>query len=372
MIPNEFGKADYGVNKNVNFGANLRKTPTNVDGKPVQPKPTSEPKQYAYKSAAGKQAQNLPSLSWRVEGPEEVTAEDDVEFRLTCKNKETKASWDYNPRSLEAFIWPEGQRSVTTEARILKANAGLFILQFGKLKPGDYDMNVWIDCEKERRPLYAEDSPIPLLVVGDGTTETVEANINVSARGAGFNGGEVGKPLNFQIFTKDDNQRPVDIDITKLKVTLSQPGKVFPATITEVSTGTFTATYTPQQDGEWKVVITFKGQDVVEHKFNITGATAGSQCVITRAPKTVKINTPSSFQMTARDRMGAVMTTGGEVFKSSVSGVPGGVSDFKVKDLANGTYDVCFTLTKTGDYEFSITLRGKHVDGSPISVRGTL
>lgn len=33
-------------------------------------------------------------------------------------------------------------------------------------------MNVWIDCEKERRPLYAEDSPIPLLVVGDGTTET--------------------------------------------------------------------------------------------------------------------------------------------------------------------------------------------------------
>jgi hypothetical protein len=115
-IPNEFGKADYGVNKNVNFGANLRKTPTNVDGKPVTPKPTSEPRQYAYKSAAGKAAQNLPSLSWRVEGPEEVTVDDDVEFRLTCKNKETKASWDYNPRSLEAFIWPEGQRAVTTEA----------------------------------------------------------------------------------------------------------------------------------------------------------------------------------------------------------------------------------------------------------------
>jgi hypothetical protein len=78
------------------------------------------------------------------------------------------------------------------------------------------------------------------------------------------------------------------------------------------------------------VVITFKGQDVVEHKFNITGATAGGQCVITRAPKQVKINTPSTFQMQARDRMGNVMTTGGETFKSSVSGVPGGVSDFKV------------------------------------------
>jgi len=30
-----------------------------------------------------------------------------VEFKLTCKNKETKASWDYNPRHLEAFIWPD-------------------------------------------------------------------------------------------------------------------------------------------------------------------------------------------------------------------------------------------------------------------------
>jgi hypothetical protein len=117
MIPNEFGKADYGVNKNVNFGAGLRKAPTNVDGKPLQPKPTSEPRQYAYKSAAGKATPNLPSLSWRVEGPEEVTVEDDVEFRLTCKSKENKASWDYNPRNLEAFIWPEGQRAVTTEVR---------------------------------------------------------------------------------------------------------------------------------------------------------------------------------------------------------------------------------------------------------------
>lgn len=44
------------------------------------------------------------------------------------------------------------------------------------------------------------------------------------------------------ILMLDDSQRPVDIDLAKLKVNLSQPGKVFPATITEVSTGSFTGT----------------------------------------------------------------------------------------------------------------------------------
>jgi hypothetical protein len=37
----------------------------------------------------------------------------------------------------------------------------------------------------------------------------------------------------------DDDQRPVDIDQAKLKVNLSQPGKIFPATISEVSTGSY-------------------------------------------------------------------------------------------------------------------------------------
>jgi len=369
QIPNEFGKADYGVNKNVSFGGGLRKAQTNVDGKPLQPRPTPEPKQYAYKSAAGKQAVELPSLSWRVEGPEEVKDDDEVEFKMTCKNKETKATWDYNPRNLEAYIWPEGQRSVTTEARILKASTGVFVLQFGKLKPGEWEMNVWIDCDKERRPLYAETSPIPLYVEGDELTESVQRNISFSVSGHGFNGGEVCKPLSFKIFTKDDSQLPVEIALEKLKVNLSQPGKIFPVNVEEVSKGCFNASYTPQQDGEWKVVITYQGQDVVEHKMNITGKSEGSQCIVTKAPKQVKINTPSHFIMQARDRMGAVMATGGEVFKSSVSGPPDGCTNFMVKDLSNGTYEVHFTLTKVGDYDFTINLRGKAVDGSPVNVQ---
>jgi len=245
------------------------------------------------------------------------------------------------------------------------------VLKFGNLKDGDWDMNVYIDCDKERRALYPEDSPIPLLVVGDELTESSLRNLNFTAAGTGFSGGEVLKPLLFKVFAKDDAQTPVEINIEKLKVVVSQPGKPNPLKVEEGTKGSYSATFIPPQDGEWKIVITYQGQDVLEHKFNVTGKSEGSQCIITKAPKQVKINTPSSFQMQGRDKMGSVMTTGGEVFKSSVNGVPGGVSGFVVKDLNNGTYDVCFTLTKPGDYDFSITLRGKQVDGSPVNVRGT-
>jgi len=162
----------------------------------------------------------------------------------------------------------------------------------------------------------------------------------------------------------------LDVDITKLKVNLSQPGKSFSATLNEVSNGCFTASYTPQQDGEWTVTVLFNGQTVVTNKMVITGKSEGGQCVIQRAPRSVKINTPSTFIMQARDRMGTIVTNGGEIFKTSVSGPPGGIKDFRVMDEANGTYTVYYTFTKTGEYEFTITLRGKHVDGSPLSIKG--
>jgi len=156
----------------------------------------------------------------------------------------------------------------------------------------------------------------------------------------------------------------------KLKVNLSQPGKVMPATITEVSDGCFTSSFTPQQDGEWKIEILYQGQIVVTNKMVITGRTEGGQCIIQKAPRQVKTNVPSSFIMQARDRMGEVMSSGGEVFKTSVAGPPGGIKDFKVRDDANGTYVVSFTFTKPGEFEFTISLRNKQVDGSPLIIMG--
>jgi len=73
--------------------------------------------------------------------------------------------------------------------------------------------------------------------------------------------------------------------------------------------------------------------------------------------------------MQARDRMGQVMSVGGEIFKTSVAGPPQGIKEFKVRDEGNGTYTVCFMFVKTGEFEFNITLRGKDVDGSPLVVK---
>jgi len=230
-------------------------------------------------------------------------------------------------------------------------------------------MNIWIDIDRDRRPIYREDSPIPLLVVGELSTDFVGRGLNFSCGGDGFNGGEIGKTCHFKIWCKDDEKRPVDIDMEKLKVKVSQPGKIHPATLTEDCKGTFSASYKPEQDGEWKIEILYQGQEVVVTKMNITGRTEGNQCYILKPPRTVKINSPSQFVMQGRDRMGQVMTTGGETFKSAVAGPPGGVKDFKVNDSGDGNYQVKFTLTVVGEYEFSVTLRGKHVDGSPLLIQ---
>lgn len=397
MIPNEFNKPDYGVNKSEGFGVTLKKA-----GDPLSPRPNNPSsggptdatsprktggdmfspvkKEWAYKTNANAGLNALPvstkdpgsALAWQLSGPEEVLTSDEVEFRLTCKNKETKASFDYDPRKLESEIWPVGKRGAATPAKILKANAGLFILQYGLLRnPGEYEMNIWIDVDRDRRPIYKEDNPIPLLVMGENQVEQEGRSLNFSCGGDGFQGGEVGKTCHFKIYCKDDQHRPVEIDMAKLKVNLSQPGKVLPAILNEDSNGCFSASFKPEQDGEWKVKILFQGQEVVDTKMNITGKTEGSQCYIVKPPKSVKVNTPSSFSMQARDKMGQIMTSGGETFKSSVAGPPGGVKDFMVNDAKDGNYQVKFTLTVVGEYEFNVTLRGKHVDGSPVIIRGT-
>jgi len=99
--------------------------------------------------------------------------EQDVEFRLTCKNADTKASYDYDPRKMESDIWKVNNRGMAVAGRILKSNAGLFTLQYGKLNPGTYNMNIWVDTDTNRRPLYPEDNPISLVVMGQEATEQV-------------------------------------------------------------------------------------------------------------------------------------------------------------------------------------------------------
>lgn len=361
---------NFGVNQHNGFGVELRKTPTNVE-----PNPNFVPKPYVPKTTENKPTfsprQKIvgPRLGWRLSAPEEILAEDELDVILTCKNAETKESFDYDPRKLEADAWLVNNRGQAVEGRILKSKIGQFTIKFGRLSPGEYEMNIWIDKDIDRRPLYPEDNPITFVVVGE-IVESVGRTLNFSCTGAGFNGGEVLKPCNFKIFCKDDNHKAIEIPITNLKVNISQPGKISQATITEVSDGCFTATFTPQQDGEWKIEVLYQNQLVVSNKMNITGRTEGSQCIIHKAPKSVKIGVPSQFVMQARDRMGGIMTSGGEVFKTSVAGPPGGIENFKVHDEANGTYTVSFTLLKPGEFEFFVTLRNKPVDGSPLIILG--
>jgi len=140
--------------------------------------------------------------------------------------------------------------------------------------------------------------------------------------------------------------------------------------VDEVSRGCWKADYTPKQDGQWILLIEYKGDEAFKRSMEFHPRAEGSHTTVVRPPSRVKVGEPSSFQLQARDRMGNALGFGGEKFECSVSGPPSGVAGFTITDHANGTYVVKFTLKVAGEFEFGIKLRGREVDGSPVVIHG--
>jgi len=358
-------KPQHEVNT-TNLGVQLKSVPMSERPKPLQP-PVSSNSSGTKSFSPSSTKVVEPNLSWRLEGPEECTTEVEVEFKLTCKNSETKASFDFNPRNIESQVWPLGKDSQTTEAKILRSNAGLYVLQFGYLRQGgDYLLNIWtISQDGSRRAIYQK--PCPLYVDSGDFLEEVGEDMTIRASGAGFKGGEAGRPAVFQIKARDANGRPVELNIQKLKVWLFQPGKKLPATVTEIANGDYQATYTPQQDGEWKCEVCYGETTVAESTMVFTGKTEGNKTVVTKYPRQVRVNENATFTLQARDRMEQALSSGGETFKTSVAG-PATAGSMNMRDNMDGTYTCSFTLVKPGKYEFSVKLRNKDIDGSPLEI----
>lgn len=77
----------------------------------------------------------------------------------------------------------------------------------------------------------------------------------------------------------------------------------------------------------------------------------------------------NTFKITAHDRTGQVMTSGGDTFQVDTKEVQLKVS---VVDNKNGTYSVAYTMDKDFDktqVDIAVTLNGSHIAGSPFRVK---
>ncbi|XP_053086930.1 tripartite motif-containing protein 2 isoform X3 [Pangasianodon hypophthalmus] len=105
----------------------------------------------------------------------------------------------------------------------------------------------------------------------------------------------------------------------------------------------------------------------------ITGsAVAGETVASGEGLRRCVVGRPTSITVTSKDRDGGLCQTGGAPLSAELNGADGTlVGEGEVVDHKDGTYDVLYTLSHEGQYMLALRLYGKHIRGSPFSIRAT-
>jgi len=172
----------------------------------------------------------------------------------------------------------------------------------------------------------------------------------------------------FNIETKDDNGVPLECDLQKLQVTVSQGLKKMSGTCERVGAGKCRAEFTPFGPGDMIISITYGGQPVIETTVNYNVGIDPSKTQILNPLRNALVGQQNYFTIQAKGQTGQDLTTGGEKFEVCSSGPAGGVTGLVVRDELNGKYTVRFTLIKSGAFKFFVSLSGVDVVGSPMEI----
>jgi len=248
---------------------------------------------------------------------------------------------------------------------INKAGRGMFKLKFRGREVGTYHFNLWVKGLLEKKLVFSGQGVEVKFIPQDPIVTT---NMNFSASGFGLTGGSYGKSYSFMIDIKDDDGQPLNCDVHKLQVTVSQGLKKISGSIDHVSTGRYRGSFTPFGTGDMIVCLSYGGDIVFETTVTINIGIDPSKTLIINPLQHTLVGQQNTFTIQARGQTDQDLTTGGEKFDVACSGPAGGVTGLVIRDELNGKYVVRFTLTKIGTYKFFVSLRGADIDGSPMEI----
>jgi len=192
--------------------------------------------------------------------------------------------------------------------------------------------------------------------------------MNFSASGLALAGGSLGKSYSFYIEIKDDSGQPMNCDIHKLRVNVSQGTKKITGNIYQVATGKYKASFTPMEAGPMNVAVSYGGQHVFDTTVTYHIRIDARKTHIVNPLSNTLVGQQNTFTIQAKTQDGLDIPVGGERFDVACSGPAGGVSGLVVRDELNGKYNVRFNLTKPGTFKFFVTLSGVDISGSPMEI----
>jgi len=302
-------------------------------------------------------------VMWTITGPTLVRVQALATFEMTARN-EAKEIVHINLNILEAEL-TEDRTGDTTKGLIHPTGKGTFNLQFRGRNAGKYHFNVWVKGQLEKKTIFpGEGVPVeftPHEIV-------VTRNMYFSASGFGLVGGSLGRSYGFNVEVKDDDQIPVDCDVYKLTVQISQGLKKISGQVDRLGVGKYKASFTPFGPGEMVVSLIYGGEPVIQTTVTWDLSIDPGHTEVINPPGHVLVGHQHTFTIQARADNGQDLNVGGEKFDVAVSGPSGGTQGLVVRDERTGKYVVRFTLTKPGTYKFFISLSGADIIGSPLEI----
>jgi len=186
-------------------------------------------------------------------------------------------------------------------------------------------------------------------------------------------GNEAGIETDFTIEARNGADRRVPVGGHNFPTIITAPnGQQIPCKTIDNSNGTYQVFYTPREEGNHKVDISFNGTPIKNSPITVFIKAAKPDPTKCKCYgpglEGGEAHEPALFTIEARNCLGDKITSGGHPFHVQVTDPHGATIPSKCVDNKNGTYSCEYLPQEVGDFIVGITLQGAKVANSPYRV----
>eukprot|EP01127_Copromyxa_protea_P008945 TRINITY_DN206_c0_g1_i1.p1 TRINITY_DN206_c0_g1~~TRINITY_DN206_c0_g1_i1.p1 ORF type:complete len:754 (-),score=220.15 TRINITY_DN206_c0_g1_i1:24-2285(-) len=186
-------------------------------------------------------------------------------------------------------------------------------------------------------------------------------------------GNEAGIETHFTIQAINGAGRPVPCGGHAFPVVIKGPSGFVPSNTVDNNNGTYYVTYTPTEEGNHEIGITFNNQHIqkspVTVYINPARADARQCKIYGPGIESAEAHVPTHFTIEARNKLGERIAKGGQPFVTQITdpfGEP--LRGIDQHDNGDGTYTVNYTPVDAGNHVITVSLLRENVADSPYHV----